>query len=1187
MAYRFARVSLFALLIAFQAAQPAMADTVAIRAGERGSGARLVFEWPSAVGFTSAQSGNKITLRFDRPIESDVSNLSARLGDWVKAARKVDGGRGVEITLAQPAQPRSFANGARIVLDLMPRQQASASPTPPPAAPPARQRETARAIPAATVRIGHHATFDRAVLDLGGVSRVARGDQSLTVTTPTPRRLTDAQLDRLKLPQVAKVEQSVRNGQLTLRFTLKPGVTVRNFTSPSGIGLDFAKISAPAAPAARPDPTPAPAAPPPAAPIAELEGSRHAVAPEQEAASETPPTESHSVAEAIAHDVNDHAVIEEVAPVAAPPPTPEAPASAAHQDEAAPPPVAAPNTGAATPIDAMALPADALPAISMLVPKDTPLVVFRRNDSIFVAVPERDTPADLTSLVGAILAADPRAKLVPAQGGRVVRLEVDDRRVNPIIAAIQSGWSIRFSANEKAEVTDLPIDFQPDYALGPRVLLRTDKAGNPVTFVDPVVGDTLIVVPVSPARHGVIKGQVLAQGELMPSLQGVAVRPLSDSLSVLSSSSGIEISASNGLMLAEKLGNEQAQAVEEPLTDPASEDQPAEDAQAAAAEAPVPVLPPLLDFASLGRPAGDQFISVRQELQKAISDAPPEEKDLRRIDLARFYFINGMASEASAIWSMVSAKSPEYADRPEVALYRAIASFSAGTTDEIKARVAALTQPTTDSALWRAMLAVRERDWKTASDYFRQSLGRIGDYPDPYRTRLELALIETSLQTENYPLAERALSRLSDRQRSEMHRLSPAAEYLAGALDWQEDRPDEARARFSSASAGRNQLWHVRSELALIEADLKDHKIDGEEAVKRLERLRFAWRGDALEYDIVYRLAGLRLQNGDFAAAFEDYSKLASKFPNDSRTPGLPEEQRIAFTRIFEGENRDKTPAYSQLAIWDRYPEFRPTDERKQDDIKLYLADRAAGIDLLDRSAAMLTDVLSHVEDPVARAKMGTQLAGLYLLDGKPLEAVKALDDTAAVVTPDQTSPLPESLRDERRILEARAIFGQNKPDEALALLANDYTDPATRLRADITWQTKRWAESAAALEALIGLPPPDGQPLAAGLSPLLVNRATALVLAGDTEGLTDLRVKFGAAMATAPEAATFQLLTRADNAGGLENKLSVLRRVSEVDLFKHFLERYRGGDAAAGATPPASAAATPSAPVAHDAAAH
>lgn len=1128
---RIARVSLFALLIAFGAFQPAWADSVAIRAGERGGGARIVFQWPAAVGFTSSQSGNKVVLRFERPLEGEVSSLTSRLGDWVKTARSSNGGRMLELVLAKPAQPRSFASGSRIVLDLLPAQARPVATSPTPAVPakPQAQTRTPAAPKAANVRIGHHATFDRAVLDLGGAGRVTRSANTLTVTTRTSRRLTDAQLGLLKLPQVEKVEQSVSNGQLVLRFALKAGATVRNFSMPGGVGLDFSG-GAPVAAAAA---TPVPAAP---------------------AAVVVPPVEPQAEPAA--------AVVSTAPPVQTPVETVEAPTPQQQMIEAP-----APHAQPVAHIAVTALPADVLPPLDMHVAKDTALAVFRRGTSIFIALPDKNTPSDLSSLVGAALATDPHAQLVPAQGGRVIRLLVGSGRVSPVIEAIETGWRIHFSDSDPPAVTELPVEVQPDYALGPRILLRTEKAGNPVTFVDPVIGDTLITVPVAPARLGVGHGRSLVQAELLPSAQGVAVRPLADTLSVLSTNAGIEISASKGLLLAEKLTSEQAEAGT---------------GETAAMEAPpIPVLPPLLDFSSLGVPAGDKFIATRQELQKAIAEAAPDDRDLRRIDLARFYFINGMPSEAAAIWSMVSASKPEYADRPEVVLYRAIASFSNGTIDKIKARVTALTQPTTDSALWRAMLAVRERDWTSASEQFRQSMSRIGDYPDPYRTRLELALIETALQTQDYVMAEGALNRLSDRQRLVTRRLSPAAEYLTGALNWQEEKPDEARARFSSAAASRNQLWHVRAELALIEADIKENRIDAAEAVKRLERLRFAWRGDALEYDIVYRLAGLRLQNGDFASAFEDYSKLAEKFSADPRTPGLAEEQRTAFTRIFEGDTRDKTPAYSQLAIWDRYPQFRPVDEVKLDDIKLYLAERAASIDLLDRAAGFVSDVLTRVEDPVARAKMGTQLSGIFLLDGKPQEAIKALADTA-----DQAAQIPESLRDERRILQARSLFGQNKPDDALALLANDYTDPATRLRADITWQTKRWPESAAALDALIGPPPPDGQKLADGLSPLVVNRATALVLADDTEGLTALRVKFGAAMATTPEAATFQLLTRADNAGGLENKLSVMRRVSEVDLFKKFLERYRGqgGETA----PTASASVTPpSVPQGQDAAAH
>jgi hypothetical protein len=574
-------------------------------------------------------------------------------------------------------------------------------------------------------------------------------------------------------------------------------------------------------------------------------------------------------------------------------------------------------------------------------------------------------------------------------------------------------------------------------------------------------------------------------------------------------------------------------------------------------------LPPLLDFASLGAPAGADFIKRREELQNAVLAAPEDQKPMARLELARFFFINGMSTEAAAMWAMVARDNADLAARPEYPLIRAIGAFSSGSLDEVKAALTAVGQPTTDLALWRGMLAVRERDWVGASEQFRASLQRIWDYPEPYLSRLAIAAIDTALNTQDHALAETLLDKLSGHQRLQRSQFNPAVEYFTGILAWTRESGDEARARLGNAATSWNNYWRVRAELALIEADARMPEANPYDLIKRLERLAFAWRGDALEYDVVHRLAQMKLQVADFAGAFDHFTRLSTKFPNDPRTAGLAEQQRSAFVRIFQSEDRDRTPAHVQLAIWNGFPQFRPTQPDVLNEVRSYLAERVAGIDLLPQASDFYREVLTGTTDPVKRAELGTRIAGLSLLDRKAEVALKALIETEPAAVSDRPRILPDELRDERRILQARAIFATNKPDDALALLVNDYSEPAMRLRADITWQTKRWAEAAAVLDALIGDVPSDGK-LAADKAGMVVSRATALALAGDRRGLASLRTEFGAVMAQTPSAASFQLVTRPDIAGGLPDRATLSGRMAEVDLFKQFLERYRQPSATA-----------------------
>lgn len=964
---------------------PALAEQVAVRAGVRDEGARLVFVWPAPVEHAVTLSGTDLRITFTSRIETDLPGLAKALPDWVQSARLLPSGKGLLLRLKRPAQPRSFANGARVVVDLLP----AATPAPPqPKAPP---------------------------------------------PPPAP----------------------------------------------------------PAAPSpSKPEPPRAPPAPPP------------------------PPE---------------------------PAPHAEPPASTTPPAQASAPPTTLPDSGPAIPTAEIGLGAG------------VPLAVFRRGPSLFIVLSVKDALPDLAALIGPKLAALPATHLLSAEGGLVVQVDLADlpaavSATVPEIQATPTGWHVHFRTGTPQALTPLAVDLQTDYALGARLLVRTEAAGNPVRFVDPRLGDTLVAVPVAGITQGIGEKRHVPQADLLPTFQGVAVAVRADGISVITGPMGVEVSATGGLKVSELRPAEAP-----PAPESAAESVAADDTAS-------PALPPLLDFAAIATPPDATFTDQRQALHAALIATPAEERNTARLALARFYFINGMPTEAASFWALAVRADPALAEQPEYALVRAIAGLSSGSLDESKAALATLTTPTSDAALWRGMVAVRERDWPTANAQFHLGRDRLKDYPEPYLTRLQVAAIEAALNVSDTDTAAALLTTLTDRQQGLLHHLTPAADYLTGLLDWQQNRSDEARAHFGSAAQSWDQLWRVRAELALIEADIREGKASDADALRRLERLRFAWRGDALEFDMLHRLARLYVNVGDYAAAFESFSRLASRFPADPRTPGLVEEQRAAFTRIFQGDARDKTPAFSQLAIWDRYPAFRPTQPDVLNDIRLYLANRAADIDLIDRATALYGEVLPQITQPAARADMGAKIAGLQLLDGKAAEALATLKDTA----PADPAPLPESLRDARRLLNARALSDLGKPDEALALMVNDYSEPAMRLRADITWRTKRWAEAAATLAALIGPPPTtDDVTLTPEQILLVLNAATALTLANDTSGLASLGNTFGKAMEKTPNAAVFRILTRPESATGLPDRTALLARVAEVDLFQKFLESYRGATTA------------------------
>ncbi len=154
---------------------------------------------------------------------------------------------------------------------------------------------------------------------------------------------------------------------------------------------------------------------------------------------------------------------------------------------------------------------------------------------------------------------------------------------------------------------------------------------------------------------------------------------------------------------------------------------------------------------------------------------------------------------------------------------------------------------------------------------------------------------------------------------------------------------------------------------------------------------------------------------------------------------------------------------------------------------------------------------------------------------------------------------MPEVLSRTRRLLRARARAGQGDVDDALGLILREQGDEADRLRVDIARRAGRWDIVAEALSRLIGPPPVDGEGIAdPDTLRLILNRAVALALNANANGLAQLRREFGPAMAQTTEAETFRLLTRPPDPETLLDLQDIRRRVDEVDLFNGFLESYR-----------------------------
>jgi len=282
-----------------------------------------------------------------------------------------------------------------------------------------------------------------------------------------------------------------------------------------------------------------------------------------------------------------------------------------------------------------------------------------------------------------------------------------------------------------------------------------------------------------------------------------------------------------------------------------------------------------------------------------------------------------------------------------------------------------------------------------------------------------------------------------------------------------------------------------------------------------------------------------------------------------------------------EGDEGDTLPAIDALSLFYDFRELTPIG-RRGDEMIRRLTDRLVSVDLLDQAAELLQHQVDHRLQGAARAQVATRLAVIYLLNHKP-------DKAQATLRATRTADVPNELRNQRMLLEARALSDIGRHELALEVIANIEGRETVRLRSDIYWAARRWQQAAEQIELFYGERWRDFQPLTDSERSDILRAAVGFALGEDAIGTARLREKYAGKMNEGTDRRTFTLVTGGLGTNSAEFR-DVARAIAAVDTLEGFLRDMRArypemsafspGAAAApspaGTQPPAAAPAEP-----------
>lgn len=1073
--------------LALLASLPARAaDTVA---SEPQSGfVRLNFNFAPAAKVSATTQGGVLTLSFDRKTTLTPQAIVALSGGALASGRVDADGKTLRFALTQPIRLHQSALGAQTVVDLAPQSFAG---TMPDLVAPSRQAAAPidpASLPELKLRAGSYSNYTRLVFDWPKpVSySVFPGAGKIAIRFQALARPDLSAIARFAPPWVKNASWRTEGSSIVIEFDTDSASGFHDFKDGKKIVIDI-------------------------------------LAPHTDAAAYAPP--GLDKPKVTAMSAAQAKAITDTADKLAGKPA-EAPAKPDTKTVEA-----KPETKPAEVKTAAVTPPPAPFADSHLI-KDGAVIGFKgaasHPNAVFVrgmtawVVLESTPGIDAAALKTQLGDFAAQVEASSASGISVLRIGL---KKNAPIAAENAGPDLKVTIGANAATPPGAVAFARNQDDPKRASLTTllPGAARILPLTDPVTGDNLIVVAGNTGR-AVPTERDYAEFAVLPTANGLVITAYADDLSVGVAGGRITITRPGGLSLT-------------PLAMPV-EETPA----ALAAERNGPSF---LDFASWSPMSGGSFLATERRLTQAVSRQPPARANTARLMLARFYLANRFAAEALGLINLIQTSDPALRGDIQLATMRAAADYMMGRYRDAHNDLAG---PSFDSdrhaALWRGLTEAALENWSAAHTYLEQAVPVLKKYQPEWQARARLANAESALGMGRLEVADAAMMHVPH----ELGKIDALqARLIKARIDAAENHYPAAVAGFTAVVNGGDDRLAAQAIFYQTSAALAAGIIEPKQGIDVLERLRYRWRGDALELKTLRKLASLYFSERKWQPGLKTLRVATQNFVGD-QAHAAQDDMRAAFANLFIKGGADKLPPVESLSIFYDNIDLTPIGADGDDMIRR-MVDRLVAVDLLGPAAKLLSYQVEKRLDGVAKAQVSTKLAAIYLMDHKPQAAVDALHGS-------QVSGLPDQDGHARMILEARAFAGLKQWDNALDLIAVDDQPDTRRLRADIYWEAGNWALAGQKTEGLLGARWSDPIPLSNGERAQVLRVAVSYSLANDEASLDRLRQHYAPKMQNTPDGSAFAVLAQEIDMHGLAFR-DAAAKIASVDTLQAFMKDF------------------------------
>jgi len=451
-------------------------------------------------------------------------------------------------------------------------------------------------------------------------------------------------------------------------------------------------------------------------------------------------------------------------------------------------------------------------------------------------------------------------------------------------------------------------------------------------------------------------------------------------------------------------------------------------------------------------PNAQNFIVEKSKLEKALTNDLPEKEMYSNIrQLANLYFCHGMRQESLGALNIASIKYPALFSK-DLQAYLLTAINLGFTNQYSKAQniyeqiFSKLSQEQRYKAivLWNNYNEFKLKNNKIQINLL-DYMEIINEYPDDLYFRLVICGIESYLRDNLLDNVQKVYNTLRHNQDPKIQNDLLFLKAQLYTLQNNNALAKQAYQTILKNSPGDN-FNLLRATIKLTNLKYLEKEISASDAINALSALRFSWRGDALEQDLLLSLVFYYQELDDKINVLRTYKYIENCFENKFMDLEITAKTHSIAREIFLSSS-----ARSDLENVSLFLEFEKYLSLDADGIKIILqtAKRMIDLTLHESAIELLTKYIAKANGN-DKLEFADLIAQSYLDSQKPKEAIKILEATDLA-----NNSFAEYAK--RLVLKALAHEALGNLDKAISYISQDTSPKGYLIKKRIYFKAKHW----------------------------------------------------------------------------------------------------------------------------------